>query len=112
MNNIEQQRNENSNNNHGSQSSDNEAKYNWGIGSGILGLMISLGMGFYKMFVYTNNNDEDSYISDATDSVNAYVGGDAYNYIINASYSTGYFILALVSMVFLCTMLILKRLDK
>ncbi len=30
-------------------------------------------------------------------SINAYVGGDAYNYIINATRATAYFILALLS---------------
>lgn len=27
-------------------------------------------------------------------AVNTYVGGDAYNYIINANYATGYFVLS------------------
>lgn len=30
---------------------------------------------------------------------NAYVGGDAYNYIINANYATGYYVLALIFVV-------------
>ena len=42
-------------------------------------------MGFNKMLNYRNSNT--SYYSK---SVNAYVGGDAYNYIINACYFTGY----------------------
>lgn len=29
-----------------------------------------------------------------SEPVNAYVGGDAYNYIINANYAIGYFVLA------------------
>ena len=28
-------------------------------------------------------------------SVNAYVGGDAYNYIINGNYATGFFVLSM-----------------
>ena len=44
-----------------------------------------IGMGFNKMLNYRNSNT--SYYSK---SVNAYVGGDAYNYIINACYFTGY----------------------
>lgn len=30
-----------------------------------------------------------------SNNVNAYVGGDAYNYIINGNYATGYFVLAM-----------------
>ena len=44
-----------------------------------------IGMAFNKMLNYRNSNT--SYYSK---SVNAYVGGDAYNYIINACYFTGY----------------------
>lgn len=72
---------------------------------GFIGVIISVGMGFYKMFVYENN--EDSYFDE---SVNAYVGGDAYNFIINGTYSTSYFVLALMCMVFSCTMLLLNKL--
>lgn len=43
-----------------------------------------IGMGFNKMLNYKNS---DTY---PYKSVNAYVGGDAYNYTINASYFTGY----------------------
>ena len=43
-----------------------------------------LGFGFYKIYVY------DSY-----EPLNAYVGGDAYNYIINGNYATGYFVLCI-----------------
>ncbi len=57
-----------------------------GVISFILSLL-PLGMGFYKMFSYQNS--EYSFIK----SVNAYVGGDAYNYIINANYATGWFVL-------------------
>lgn len=46
--------------------------------------------GFNKMFVY--NNPENSLL----DHKNVYVGGDAYNYIINSNFSTSYFILALI----------------
>lgn len=44
--------------------------------------IITLCCGFYKMFCY-----------DAGEVVNAYVGGDAYNYIINGTYATAYFVL-------------------
>lgn len=50
--------------------------------------VIMVFKGFDKMNNYSN---PDSYYRD---SVNAYVGGDAYNYIINGTYSTSYFTLA------------------
>lgn len=49
----------------------------------ILGI-VCIGMGFDKMFNYHNS---EYYTSS---NRNAYVGGDAYNYIINASYFSGY----------------------
>ena len=77
---------------------------------GFMGVIVSVGMGFYKMFVY-ENVDEDSYFS-SSENINAYVGGDAYNYIINGTYTTSYFVLALVFMVFACSMLILKSINQ
>lgn len=52
-----------------------------------LGSVASLSMGFYKMFAYENSE-----YSFAT-KTNVYVGGDAYNYIINGTYATAYFVL-------------------
>ena len=97
-------------------SSNNEQKniqnttqpYNAFSTMGFMAAIISVIMGFYKMFAYENYDDED-YFSDYEDNVNAYVGGDAYNYIINGTYTTSYFVLALVFTVFACTMLILKE---
>ena len=43
--------------------------------------------GYDKIVNYENS---DNYFSD---NHNAYVGGDAYNYIINGNYATGYFVL-------------------
>lgn len=51
--------------------------------------LIFIGMGFHKMYAYKNPT------SKILKSVNAYVGGDAYNYIINANYATAFFILAI-----------------
>lgn len=48
---------------------------------------IMLCIGFYKMNVYETNEYS------SRNSKNAYVGGDAYNYIINANYATGFFVL-------------------
>ena len=70
--------------------------------------IISMFIGFYKMFVYYNPE----YYGD---KINVYVGGDAYNYIINSNYSNGYYILSmgflLAGSIFLCTYLILNELN-
>lgn len=47
-----------------------------------------LGLGLDKMFNY-NSGEYFPY-----EYHNAYVGGDAYNYIINGNYATGFFVLA------------------
>ena len=47
----------------------------------------SLTAGIYKMFVY-NNGDSYPYKPH-----NAYVGGDAYNYMSNGNYATAFFVL-------------------
>lgn len=69
--------------------------------------LIFIGLGFYKILVYEN---PDSYL---LDSKNAYVGGDSYNYIINANYATGYFTLAVfcavIGMTFIISHLLLKN---
>lgn len=49
--------------------------------------LICIFVGFYKMYIY----DEYEYI-------NAYVGGDAYNYIINGTYAVAFFVLATMFM--------------
>ena len=46
--------------------------------------IICIFIGFDKMFNYHNS---ETYTSN---NKNAYVGGDAYNYIINANYFSGY----------------------
>lgn len=50
--------------------------------------MVTLGIGINKLTVYVNSDEWQ------TDLKNAYVGGDAYNYIINAGYATAYFVLS------------------
>lgn len=50
---------------------------------------IFIGIGFNKKNTYSNG--------DITSPENAYVGGDAYNYIINASYFAGYVTLGSIS---------------
>lgn len=61
-----------------------------------------VGNGFHKMFVYQSPELLD-------EGVNAYVGGDAYNYIINAGYSVGYFVLANLFVILGSTMFILHK---
>ena len=47
---------------------------------------LSVFMGFYKMLIYDN--------SKYGNNTNAYVGGDAFNYMINAEYAIAWFVLA------------------
>lgn len=61
---------------------------NCAIGSYVLSLL-SVLMGLNKMFIYKNG-------SAIENSVNAYVGSDASNYIINASYATAWFVLSVL----------------
>lgn len=49
---------------------------------------VMLYKGYDKMTNYYNSE----YF--ASNNVNAYVGGDAYNYIINGNYATGFYVLA------------------
>lgn len=49
---------------------------------------LMLYKGYDKMCNYVNSEYSTRY------NVNAYVGGDAYNYIINGTYSTGFFVLS------------------
>lgn len=57
--------------------------------------VIFLCTGFYKMYVYENPDSESEFLIDDEDYANAYVGGDAYNYIINAGKATANFTLAI-----------------
>lgn len=56
------------------------------------GAIVALCMGFYKMYAYTNFDSGD-YPALSEGNVNSYVGGDAYNYIINGTYSIAFFVL-------------------
>lgn len=64
--------------------------------------VVFIGIGFYKMLAY-NNGENYPY-----EIINAYVGGDAYNYIINANYAVAYFVLALMCILFGSTFAIVK----
>lgn len=75
----------------------------------LIGFVFS-GGGFYKLLVY-KNYDGSKYPSLAEDNVNAYVGGDAYNYIINMGFATSLFIFALICVVIASTFLLLDKMD-
>lgn len=66
---------------------------------------IFIGMGFHKLYVY--ENDELSF-----DTVNAYVGGDAYNYIINSSMATAFFVLAALFATIATLFILIESLNK
>ena len=68
--------------------------------------------GFDKLMNYENPANSEFYkIFPYGSSTNAYVGGDAYNFIINAGQATAYFVLAVGSLIsamllFVCVCLI------
>ena len=57
--------------------------------------IILLCVGFYKISAYNNPDSEYGY----GDSINSYVGGDAYNYIINGTYFTAYAVMGTGSLI-------------
>lgn len=64
-------------------------------------MFIIAGIMLYKGYDKMTNYHSSDYSSL---NVNAYVGGDAYNYIINGNYATGFFVLAVGSAIsgFIC----------
>jgi hypothetical protein len=61
-----------------------------GTGGAVIFFLLSaifLGIGFYKLWAYENS---------ILSPVNAYVEGDAYNYIINSNLATAYFTVAIL----------------
>ncbi|MGV2622786.1 UNVERIFIED_CONTAM: hypothetical protein N8J90_16425 [Halobacillus marinus] len=66
--------------------------YAWSILSGLVSVGFIIA-GFYKILAY-NNPYEDDILTSSGDAVNAYVGADAYNLIINGTYATAFFVLA------------------
>lgn len=76
-----------------------------GMYASYIGMLISISIGFHKMFVYAN--PESSYL----ESKNVYVGGDAYNYIINSNLSTAWFVLAGVFSIIGLSLMISERLE-
>lgn len=76
-----------------------------GMITSYVAMVICIFMGLNKMFIYENSDL--SFVP----SKNAYVGGDAYNYIINAGYSTAWFVLAGVCAILGLTFFIAKHLE-
>ena len=65
------------------------------------------GFLFYQGVIFLNDgmDKKDNYYNSDYSSVNAYVGGDAYNYITNAGYFSGYS--ALAGSMFICSAIFL-----
>ena len=78
------------------------------VGIFVIGI-IFVSLGFYKKNVYENGEYSWS------QQKNAYVGGDAYNYIINANYFTGYIdlggFLFVTSSILMATGCIIEKLE-
>lgn len=69
----------------------------------LVAFVITFSMGMHKMIAYENpaSGEEDTYYfteQEDEDVTNAYVEGDAYNYIINAGRATALFVLSGVSL--------------
>lgn len=61
-------------------------------------LVLAIILFAFAWYFYSQGRDKvtNYYNSDYSSlSKNAYVGGDAYNYIINGNYSTGYYVLSM-----------------
>ncbi|MGF0347684.1 hypothetical protein ACQR3P_29005 [Rhodococcus sp. IEGM1300] len=85
------------------------------VAASVIFYAVGLGliyMGADKYLNYVNDDPEEMGLY-AADSVNAYVGGDAYNYIINGTYMTAYFALAgafiVAATLFVVTHVLVKR---
>ena len=62
-------------------------------------------IGFYKLWVYESPEDS---IYGSSVGVNAVVGGDAFNFMINATTAVAYFVVALIFVVIASAILITK----
>lgn len=67
----------------------------WLLFFALLFFAISIFFGYKGYDKMTNYYNPDSHYG----SVNAYVGGDAYNYIINGNYATGFYVLSAGSLI-------------
>lgn len=78
----------------------------WGAIASLMCGAFTLLMGLNKLLRYESG---ESYPYEA---VNAYVGGDAYNYIINGNYATAYFVLTMMFVLAAIGMMILHYMSK
>lgn len=74
-----------------------------------VGAAIFIGLGFHRMFAY-QNYDPSEYPALAKGNINAHVGGDAYNFIINGTHATAFFVLAGVLCIVASALLIIDQL--
>ncbi|HDR0612141.1 hypothetical protein [Pasteurella multocida] len=65
----------------------------------------SVGYGLYKLFVYSNSTLDIL-------KKNAYVGGDAYNYIINGTHATTFCVIGLIFAVMGTSCFIVNAINK
>lgn len=72
-----------------------------------VGALACIGYGLSKIFKYKNFGENLSSLN-----VNAYVGGDAYNYIINGTYSTTYCVIGAVFAIIGSTCFIVNAINK
>ena len=80
----------------------------WNILSGIMFVISAI-------MIYIGHDKLTNYYSSTTYSSlnkNAYVGGDAYNYIINGTHATSFFVLATMSAIIAVSFIIIGYLDK
>ena len=72
------------------------------IGALVIAILASVFLirGFYTKDVYANYSNSDYYY-DNEDHINAYVGGDAYKFIINGTYFAGF--MALSGTLYICS---------
>lgn len=87
---------------------ENNRQRNWNIAS-LISFCVSGFMVHKGYDKITNYYNSDTYSSLNT---NSYVGGDAYNYIINSNYATGYYVLALMFVVIGVGCILAGYLDK
>mgnify|MGYP006867356079 FL=1 len=72
-----------------------------------IGAVISIGYGLSKIMMYKNFGPDLSSLN-----VNAYVGGDGYNYIINGTYATTFCVLAAALAIIGSTCFIVNAINK
>lgn len=82
---------------------------------GIVLYMVAIGT-FYKGYDKMHHYYKKSENYSSSEDVNVYVGGDAYNYIINGNYSTAYYTLTagliISGTIFVCSSVVTGKLEE